>query len=388
VKPGTVLPLVVRDSVLRSNTVIDDNLATKLSSLNVQWQMYGGHWQLAPTFNVTKSTGEEWLEDGLGRHIELYAPSAVKIWEGFVNSITLNIGGLSITRGPMIGGVENRNRVIYSTVDTGTDPPTMGIRSETVWAENAASIARYGQHERVISVGGATAASAAQISATALAERSEPPTSESDNLANSVVPSVSIIAMGYIHWLQSYTLDLTTTGLQNASNKLIAVLGADPNGIFSTSYSAIEANAVQVGAYDRDYRIAESVIKAIIALGNAANERTTLIILNGRVAEYKTVSSTPIYQRRIAEAAQRLENYQQGGWVEPYNVDPGEIVFYTDLLAGKPVAVTSAIAKSDPRYMRIERATYTLPMALNLQGESFSQLDQTMKRFGLGGTVA
>lgn len=387
-KPGTVLPLVVRDSVLRSNTVIDDNLATKLSSLNVQWQMYGGHWQLAPTFNVTKSTGEEWLEDGLGRHIELYAPSAVKIWEGFVNSITLNIGGLSITRGPMIGGVENRNRVIYSTVDTGTDPPTMGIRSETVWAENAASIARYGQHERVISVGGATAASAAQISATALAERSEPPTSESDNLANSVVPSVSIIAMGYIHWLQSYTLDLTTTGLQNASNKLIAVLGADPNGIFSTSYSAIEANAVQVGAYDRDYRIAESVIKAIIALGNAANERTTLIILNGRVAEYKTVSSTPIYQRRIAEAAQRLENYQQGGWVEPYNVDPGEIVFYTDLLAGKPVAVTSAIAKSDPRYMRIERATYTLPMALNLQGESFSQLDQTMKRFGLGGTVA
>jgi len=388
VKPGTVLPLVVRDSVLRSNTVIDDNLATKLSSLNVQWQMYGGHWQLAPTFNVTKSTGEEWLEDGLGRHIELYAPSAVKIWEGFVNSITLNIGGLSITRGPMIGGVENRNRVIYSTVDTGTDPPTMGIRSETVWAENAASIARYGQHERVISVGGATAASAAQISATALAERSEPPTSESDNLANSVVPSVSIIAMGYIHWLQSYTLDLTTTGLQNASNKLIAVLGADPNGIFSTSYSAIEANAVQVGAYDRDYRIAESVIKAIIALGNAANERTTLVILNGRVAEYKTVSSTPIYQRRIAEAAQRLENYQQGGWVEPYNVDPGEIVFYTDLLAGKPVAVTSAIAKSDPRYMRIERATYTLPMALNLQGESFSQLDQTMKRFGLGGTVA
>lgn len=386
--PNMHLPLIVYDSLVRTGVLIDDNWTTKVTSLSAQWQMYGGHWSLNHTANVSQSVGEEWLDDGIGRHLELYAPSAIKIWEGFVNSITFNVGGVSITRGPLIGGVQNRNSVAYSTVDTSTTPPTMGIRESTAWAEDSISIARYGQHEEVISVGGATATSAAQISATALAERAEPPTSESDNLANSAVPSITIAALGYIHWLGTYAVDLTTVGEQNASAKLAAVLGADPNGIFSTNYGGIETNTIQVGAYDRDYRTADTIVQAIVGLGNVTNERMMFTIQNGRIAEYKTVPSSPAYQRRIAAAAARLENYQQGGWVQPYEADPGEIVFYTDLLAGKPPATTNTIAKSDPRYLRIERSTYNLPVAMSLQGEQFSQLDQIMKRYGLGGTTA
>lgn len=383
---GVRLPLIVYDSLLRTGELIDDNMAAKINSLSAEWQIYGGYWQLKHQFDTTQSIGEEWLEDGLVRHIELYRPSGVLAWEGFVNSITLNVGGLSITRGPLIGGVENRIRAVYSTVDTSTDIPTIGIREKTVWASNIISQARYGIHEGVLSVGGATQTRAEHFRDTALAERAEPNTSEDDNLTNSSVPSVSIQALGYAHWLKTYTVNLTTTGDQNASTKLAAVLGADPNSIFGNS--TIETNTVQVGAYDNDYRIADAVVKAIVALGNATNERTMFGFIGNRQAVYKTVPDSPIYQRRLAEAASRLENFQQSGWVEPYEAEVGELVFYADLLSGKPQAPSTVIAQGDPRYLRIDRATYTLPIALTLAGEQFSQLDQIMAQKGLGGTVA
>ena len=383
---GERLPLLVYDSILRTGALIDDNLAVKINSLNVERQIYGGYWQLASTMNTTQSVGQEWLESGLARHVELYSPGASMIWEGFINSISFNIGGVSKTRGPLIGGVANKIKVLYTPTDTSITPPAMGSQDKIDWSSNTISQAKYGIHEQILNVGGGTATSAAHFQATALAERAEPKTSESDNLASSSVPSVSITALGYAHWLQTYTVDLTTEGDQDASDKLAAVLAADPNSLFGTT--AIEANTVQVGAYDRDYRIADSIVKGIVALGSATNDRTMFGLTKNRQVIYKTVPSSPIYQRRIAEAHARLEAYGQGATIQPYDVRVGEMVFYTDLLAGKPPADSVAISQSDPRYLRIGRATYTLPIALTLAGEQYSQLDSIMAQYGLGGRTA
>ena len=387
-KPSSYLPLLVYDSLFATGNLIDDNLAVKLNSLTVEKQIYGGYWKLDTQQNVTQSKGEEWLEYGLMRHIELYTPTAYKIWEGFVNSITFNVGGLSLTRGPVIGSVFNKIKVAYSTVDTSTTIPTMGIRDETAWANDTISQARYGILEQVVSVGGATPTSAVQLRTTALAERAEPATSESDNLSSSTIPSITITALGYMHFLNTYTLDLTTTGDQNVSDKLEAILGADPNSIFSTDYSSIETNAVQVGAYDRDLRIADGVVKAIVALGTATNTRTMFGFGNDRKAVYKSVPTSLKYQRRLAEARSRLESYTGGHFIEPFDAEVGEMVFYTDLLAGRPMVRTVAEQNNDPRYLRINHSTYTLPINLAIAGEDFSQLAQIMASFGLGGRSA
>src|SRR5512139_614966 len=42
---------------------------------------------------------EEWLENGLGRHITVYNEGGAVRWEGFVNDMEAVIGGLNVKRG-------------------------------------------------------------------------------------------------------------------------------------------------------------------------------------------------------------------------------------------------------------------------------------------------
>ena len=347
-------------------------------------QAYGGNWSLTHSFNCSQRTAESWLEEGLGRHVELYSPGTLKIWDGFVDQVDINIGSLSKRRGSLIDTVANRIRVAFSTVDTSTDPPTTGIRDFTTAANDTTSQGKYGIIERVISGGEASLTSAEQLRDTAIIEHAEPDSDETDNLTSSTSPSVSITCLGYHHWLKAYTVDLTTAGDQNASVKIQAILAADPNNFFSTDYSYIIANTVPVGASDRDRRIAEPLIKSITALGGTSNERWTFGFGNDRVAYYRAVPTTPAYQRRLAEPEQRVEQWASGQRIKPWNVRAGEWIFYSDVLASRPPDSTLAI---DPRYMFIEQAQYNTPWSLSLQGSQVENLDQVMAQKGIGGQV-
>ena len=348
-------------------------------------QAYGGHWSLTHNFNCSQRTAESWLEDGIGRHVELYGPSTIKVWDGFADQIDINIGGLTKSRGSLIDTVANRIWVTYSTVDTSTPPPTVGIRATTTAANDTTSQGKYGIIERVISIGGASLASAEQIRDTAIIEYAEPDSNEMDNLGSSTSPSVSVTCLGYHHWLKTYTVDLTTTGDQNASAKVEAVLAADPNSFFSSDYNYVIANTIQVGAYDRDSRTADAVIKGITALGGTSNERWTFGFGNDRVAYYKAIPTAPVYQRRLAEPEQRVEQWVSGQRIKPWNVQAGEWIFYSDILASRPPSTTLA---EDPRYMFIEQAVYSTPWELSLQGSQVGNLDQIMAQKGLGGSHA
>lgn len=376
---------ILYSTPLIAGASIISTLNPPIGDMGFMRQAYGGHWSLTHRFNCSQRVAESWLEEGIGRHVELYGSNTVKIWDGFVDQVEANIGSLTVTRGSLLDTVANRIYVAYSTVDTSTTPPTVGIRAVTAAANDGTSQGRYGIIERVISVGGATQTAAEQIRDTAILEHAEPATSETDNLENSTAPSVSLTCLGYYHWLKAYTVDLTTTGEQNASAKILAVLAADPNSFFSTNYNYITTNAVQVGAYDRDSRVAEAVIKGITALGGTSNERWTFGFGNDRVAHYKAIPTSAIYQRRLAEPEQRVERWATGQRVKPWDVQAGEWIFYSDLLAGRAPATT---LRTDPRYMFIEQAEYSAPWSLTLTGSQVGQLDQIMAQYGLGGTVA
>ncbi len=363
------------------------NLSYTLAQVTHQispiWTAYGGYWSMSLSWNAKPSEIDEWLDAGIGRHVELYAPTTVKIWEGFVSSVSANIGSLTVTRGPLLDTIANKIRVAFSTVDTSTSPPTVGIRDFTDWAEDTNSQARYGIIERVISVGGASASNADDIRDLALNEMAEPVTDEVDNLGAAADPTLNIEVLGYYHWLKAYVYNSTNTGDTNASTKLADIIAADPNSLLSTTN--IETNTLQVPQWEDDNRVAESVVKGIVALGNATQQRTVFGFYNGRGAIYNTIPTTPIYTRTLAEPEQALKDYTTDRSIKPWEVKPGEIVFYSDLLVGR---TGTGSLLSDPRYLFIEQASYTIPWSLTLQGAKVNRLDQLMAQLGLGGTVA
>jgi hypothetical protein len=65
---------------------------------------------------------EDWASYGIGRHIVVYNPSLVQIWEGFINQVDITEGGEQFSIGPLID-IGNRVKVPYSPVDAGVAPP-------------------------------------------------------------------------------------------------------------------------------------------------------------------------------------------------------------------------------------------------------------------------
>ena len=114
----------------------------------------GGYDSASFSINDRQEKLEDWL-DRVGYHVEVYNPDLILIWEGFIDSVALNLGPLAITRGELTD-IGNRVQCIYSAVDTTTTPPTMGMRIKTAVADNATSQLRYGIIEKLLSVGGAT----------------------------------------------------------------------------------------------------------------------------------------------------------------------------------------------------------------------------------------
>jgi len=113
------------------------------SSYSHTIQAVGGYWQANFTINDNQDNIEDWLADGLGRHIEVFNESQEMIWEGFVDEVSANLGALTVSRG-MLLDIANRVSVVYTTVDTSTDPPTTGDQSETSVENDTTSQTKYG----------------------------------------------------------------------------------------------------------------------------------------------------------------------------------------------------------------------------------------------------
>lgn len=381
----TALPLLIHSPLWRGADLIADHYSTIIENLTVVNTAFGGYWSLKFRLNVPAWEVDNWLVSGLGRHIELYSPGLELIWEGFVSTLNINVGSLTLSLGPLLRTVKNKVKVAFSTVDTSVTPPAVGVRTSTDWAEDTISQTKYGIIESVESLAGANITSAEQLRDLVLEENKDPRPTEKENLTSSTTPNVTIGCEGYFSWLDAYTLDLTTTGDQNASAKIEAVLAADPNGIFSTSYGLIDENISQVGAYDRDDRPAIEIIKGIVGLGDTSGTRWLFGFYKNRIAKYAAIPTDVAYNRALAAPDQRIESYGARLRVNPWSVVAGQWVFYSDLLVGRSPPDEM---RADPRYLFIENATYRVPWGLTLAGSKVDRVSQKLARMGLGGQSA
>lgn len=360
-----------------------DEFSNQVSGYEHELLADGGYWSARMTVQDQQLDLEDWYERGLGRRVVTYSPDGVVIWEGVVNTIKLNLGGLTKTIGPYLD-IANKVRLIYSYIDTTSGSPVTGLRLTTDWASNTTSQTRYGILEKVLSSGGATPTNADDIRDLYLAENARPGRSEELTFGGGG-QSMDLECVGVVQFTQRFTYNSTTTGAQNLSAKLQAVLDADPNGFIAQTFSYLDTNTLQVAAFDNDNRIAWNIIKELVAQGDATNNRWLFGVYAGRLARYTQMIEQTDYQQSLSDPGQKV--FTPGGTiVEPWYILPGKWLLVTDFMAGRIPDSTSL--RDDPRFMFIESVTFRAPQTVVLRGGRVSRLEQKLARLGLAGIGA
>ena len=345
----------------------------------------GGYWSAQFTIRGGRSLMDDWLQDGLGRHIEVYDGSLTQIWEGFVDKVTANYGPLSVTRGPLLD-TANRVYLTYSAITYDEDDnPVVGTRITTAAENDTDSQAQWGIIPKVLSTGGVEADDAEQICETYLAEHAQPATSKDWRTSGAgQETSVTVDCLGYVHWLNWPYTD-TSGGTDDADDKIIAVLGDTPNSSWLTyDTSHIDANTLQVPTWEDENNLAWSVIKDVVARGGASDERWIFGIYADREAYYQAAPTTVEYQQRLSDPGVRLESLE-GAEVYPWNILPGKWIMFPDFLIGQAAETD---LRDDPRAMFIEQVKFTAPNELQMKGGTLDTLDALLAQLGLMGVGA
>jgi hypothetical protein len=381
----TGISVHVKPSIVTGLGIQQTTLTDVLSAYGHTIAALGGYESADVTINGNQVDVENWLEYGLGSHLDVYNAAMVKIWEGFVNGIVVTLGPLSVTRGPLIE-VCNRASVTYGLLDTTQNPPVQQYNTETAIAEDADSQVKWGIWEQVLSAGQTTTADAESVRDAYLAEYAQPETSQVWTAGGQEV-SVVLNCRGYQDWLDAGIYEQTVnSGTTQLETKMAGVLddaGADPNGLFASANAEIFTAGILVPEYENENLKPRAIVNAMVALGDgtAADGRTVWGVYNDRHFIYDQIPTAAEYQQRLSEAYQHIET-MAGATVEPWDVRPGKWLFFPDFMVGR---VRPTTLRLDPRYMFIERVNYRAPLEISLDGGKTGNVAQILARMGMGG---
>jgi len=372
-------PIIGSGTYTPQGTLVSALLAGTLASYQHEILADGGWWSASMSMSLPFAEAEDWFENGLNRHIEVYNPALERVWAGFVDQVSLSAGTLQAVRGPLMD-VVNRGSVVYTPIlDATTTPPTEGSESTTTIADDAASQALYGILEGVIAGGrlldDGTTDDAEMLRDTYIQENKDPQTGEDLDLTGGQATVVTLDLLGYVHRLQKWIYQDVTAATVQVDAKIPLVIAADPNGMFSAG--TIDANALLASRHEDDNRTAWDVLQELVSLGDAASNRYTLGVYGGQEINYNVVPTTAEYQHSIASNEMQVETYGSGSRVYPWDVLPAQWLFLNDFLAGRGLPSTM---RDDPRFMFIESVRYTAPNGLQLSGQKVSRLPQMLAR--------
>lgn len=383
---STGLCVIIQDPVYFTNRTSYGRFAEQIQSLSFSIQSIGGYWDAKIKINYPLSEIENWIESGgnsgLGRHVVIYNPSLEIIWEGFVNGISAALGGITYKTGSL-KDINNRISVTYSTTDTTTIPPTVGIRETTVVANDTDSQDQYGIIQKIIPKGGTTTVLAEQGRDAWLEDRKDPQVSTKDNVSGSSGPSLQLDCLGYWHWFDLYVYQNLVGGDVNSSDFIQTITSAQLNSIISTDFRQIELNTLQVPSYQDKNPKASSLLKTLNSFGDFPNNQYSIGVYQNRQLIYQQIPTFFDYQRRITSNENIIDRLQ--GIVEPWNILPAKWIFYPDLLTGRNPPVTSATLATDQRATFIQNIRFTAPNRVSISGERIGKSTQVFAKFGLAG---
>lgn len=361
------------------SAVFLDGLQERITAYSHVKSATRGYDSASFSFGTNVPEVEQWVAHGLGLHVEVADEAASVCWEGYIDSMAIQLGALTLTRGPL-SNVANRTRLAYSYIEPGTNVANQERRFTAI-AEDAASQRRFGVCWQILSAGGMTDTEADAIRDLFLSENKDARGTQQVALGGAGNAQITVSCRGYAAKL-TYPYNSRTTGQQNLSTKLAAILDADPNGLFSSQ--DITANTLQVDAWEDDSKEAIGLINDLVTRGDAAGQRYTFGVYAGRHVRYEAAPTDVAYTLSLAEPDEDIHAIS-GERISPWRIDPGKRLLVTSLLAGKS---TPADLREDERCLFLERVQYTAPYQLMLQSGSTDTLPQTMARFGLAGIGA
>lgn len=371
--------------------IADSNLMRRIQTYSHELNNEWGYKSIGITLAGPQWYLDEWYENGLGRHIEVYNAAGETIITGFVNQVSLTASTLQASRGPLLD-LCNRASVVYTPIiDVSVAPPITGAEKSTVIAENDQSQERYGIIEKVLSGGqlldDGTTDEAEDYRDRYLDENKEPSTSDKGiSLGNTGQPAIQLEIIGYKAWLDLFIYASVATGTVTVSSKLQTVIGADPNGVFSTDYGQIEANALLTQSYDNNNRTAGMIISEMVKRGNDTDDTRRIFgVFDQQKIVYKSIPTEFTYYYKIGSRDQNIRLYEggeSGGIVQPWDLQAGKWLFIGDFLPGR--FTDKVNKKDDPRAMFLESVAFSAPYGVSLNGIGLNELPQWLAKLGVG----
>jgi hypothetical protein len=309
-----------------------------------------------------------WFRAGLIRDIIWRSPNGRTIWNGYVQSLDLQEGGLS--RGKSIQQMANRIYYVYSSLDTTTNPPTVN-EQKTITVNDTASQASYGIKTATISGGQITDTAASVEANTALTELARIRIDEQMVFGSGQPPALIVKCAGYAHMMDWFNYSQTvSSGTANINVVIAAILAADPNSVISTDATNIDENTTQAEQYYNGDRPAWRVITDLTNRGGAANNRFVAGVYEGRKVVYKQAETIDTrwnpdsnnkylsYQKNPTDPGDRIFD-EAGREIEPWDARPDRLFF------------TVGYGKQ-PQY--IEQAIFTAPYRLQTKSSDINPL--------------
>lgn len=331
---------------------------------------------------LNRSEADDWLLDGLGRHIVRKNESGVVIWEGFVNLIRYRYGGSSRTIGPLI---EMANVVdgVYSPQDTTTTPPASGERTSTGYVSDADSAERFGEIRQILSLGSTTNSLADRAVAKFLSEKRFPPRTTGESFPGGSDIELTLECLGYGHLFSTYEYNnLTGEGEDDLSVLLTSIINAYPlfSSIFSQDLSRISENTLPVPVFVDASPRARALIDELVSYGDTDDNRYIFGVFAGRQIVYEAAPTGIEYIRRVSDRKQEVED-RAGGRVWPWNVLPGKWLRTPDLLPGRS---QPANLREDIRNTYIVSISFSSPDRLEVSGDAMEELPQMLAKIQRG----
>jgi hypothetical protein len=332
-----------------------------------------------------------WLEYGLPAHVEAFAPTGARIGQYFINELTVNRGGRSIRRGPLTD-IANRVSVEYTPyIDITVPEPPVGDATVTTIAQDDDSIAKYGSIEKMFShgslvddatyIGGGAPFNEAEAIRDAYLEDKKYPITEINATfdvkdANTVL---QLECLGYGFCLDFFIYDNAFDHTITIPEKIIAILTANPNTVLGTNYDDINDDAVYLqltpdGA--EGFSTGWEIIDEMVAQGDANDNRTVFLILDGLKPYYNAIPATIDYHTNAFDVNQEI--YEGGKLVAPWDIRPGKWLIFTDFSLGRRLPTIPN--RDDPSMMFIESVSFRAPNEVEVRGQRASKLPQLLKK--------
>lgn len=375
------LPILISDPIWQSpRRGYIDTLSDEVNNFSFTLNAFRGFDQCSFNVNGDRTYMDEWLVNGLGRHVVVKNESLSVIWEGFVNRLSAKIGAKSYVVGPLLD-IGNRVNVMYSLTDNLTTPPSVGIQTSTGVANDTNSQAKYGIIEKIFSQGSATDILADLVRDKFLFENSDPPTTDDDSFGQSGDIGLSIECAGYYYWLDVYGYVNNSSGEQNLSAKIQAILTAQLNSsIFSSDYTRITTNATQVNVFEDKNDRARVILEDLVSLGDSSDNAYSFGIYENRQAAYDVFPNTIEYIYRLGDEGQEIEDVN-GNRIFPWNVKVAKWRRVPDFLVGRSQPTNM---RKDNRNSFIISMTFNAPYGLSISGAETDELPQLLAKMQRG----